>query len=147
MTIKEASVKFKIDEKEIRKRQREGMIIGIRKEGKSVIVPDDTEIIPSKRDIKSFLLQILKQRNNATTIISRGLCPDEKTLRSLLKYLYKRGLIGEYDETISDNDLIKQVKLTDEGLSYVFGDKNYTSLNTPIALPLTVNINIASVVL
>ena len=147
MTIKEASVKFKMDEKEVRRRQRDGMIIGIHKEGKSVVIPDDTEIIPSKRDIKSFLLQILKQRNNATTVISRGLCPDEKTLRSLLKYLYKRGLIGDYDEKVFGIDLIKQIKLTDEGLSYVFGDKNYISLNAPSAVPLTVNINIASVVL
>ena len=42
--------------------------------------------------------KILKQRNNSTTIISRGLCPDTTSLKALMRYLYQRGFIGEYNE-------------------------------------------------
>ena len=73
MTVKEASIRFDLDEKEIRKRQRDNMIIGIRKDGRSVVIPDNTEIIPSKSEVRSFLFQILKKRNNVETIISRSL--------------------------------------------------------------------------
>ena len=44
MTVKEASIRFNLNEKEIRKRQRDNMIIGIRKDGRSVVIPDNTEI-------------------------------------------------------------------------------------------------------
>lgn len=140
MTVKEASIKFNIDEKEIRKRQRDNMIIGIRKDGRSVVIPDSTEIIPSKSEVKSFLFQILKKRNNAKTIISRSLCPSTSTLRILLSYLYKRGFIGEYNENASADELLTEVQLTDEGLSYVFGNKAFTSLSIPFSIPLSVNI-------
>ena len=106
MTVKEASKKFNLDEKEIRNRQRNDMIIGIRKDGRNIVIPYDTEIIPSKKDIQSFLLQILRQRNNVNTVISRKLCPDKSTPDSLMRYLYKRGFIGRYDETSTDVDSI-----------------------------------------
>lgn len=76
MTIREASKKFNLEEKEIRNRQRNDMIPGIYKEGKNIVIPDNTEIIPSKKEIQSFLLQILKYRNNNNIVISRKLCPD-----------------------------------------------------------------------
>mgnify|MGYP000130445727 CR=1 FL=1 len=82
MTVKEASIRFDLDEKEIRKRQRDNMIIGIRKDGRSVVIPDNTEIIPSKSEVRSFLFQILKKRNNVETIISRSLCPTTSSLKS-----------------------------------------------------------------
>ena len=39
MTIKEASVKFNLDEKEIRKRKKDGMISGVRTENRVVVIP------------------------------------------------------------------------------------------------------------
>lgn len=140
MTVKEASIRFDLDEKEIRKRQRDNMIIGIRKDGRSVVIPDNTEIIPSKSEVRSFLFQILKKRNNVETIISRGLCPTTSSLKSLLSYLYKRGFIGEYSENVPTDELINSVRLTDDGLSYIFGEKMFTSLNIPISIPLNINI-------
>ena len=145
MTIKEASRKFNLDEKEIRNRKDAGMIIGIHKDGRNIVIPDETEIIPSKKDIQSFLLQILRQRNNVNTVISRKLCPDKSTLDSLMRYLYKRGFIGRYDETSADIDLIAKVQLTDEGIAYILGNKNYISISNAISVPLTVNVNIASI--
>ncbi len=138
MTVKEASIRFDLDEKEIRKRQRDNMIIGIRKDGRSVVIPDNTEIIPSKSEVRSFLFQILKKRNNVETIISRSLCPTTSSLKSLLSYLYKRGFIGEYSENVPTDELINSVRLTDDGLSYIFGEKMFTSLNIPISIPLNI---------
>lgn len=41
MTIKEASVNFNLDEKEIRARKKDNMIIGVRKDGNNVVIPND----------------------------------------------------------------------------------------------------------
>lgn len=142
MTIKEASKKFNLDEEEIRKRKRDNMILGVYKDGRNVIIPDDTEIIPSKKDIQSFLLQILKYRNNINTVISRKLCPDKSTLDALMRYLFKRGFIGTYDELFSDDDLFSKVQLTDEGFEYIFSENHYKSINRTISIPLTVNLGI-----
>lgn len=144
MTIKEASIKFNLDEKEIRKRQQDGMIIGIRKDGRTVMIPENTEIIPSKMSIRSFLLQVLKQRNNNAIVVSRALCPDQETLKSLLKYLYNRGFIGNYNAAMSD-ELISKIQLTDEGISYVLGEKNYNSLISNESKSLKVNLNVINI--
>ena len=60
MTVKEASVIFKLEEKEIRKRNSDSMILGVGKIGRNIFIPDDTKIIPSKLEIKAFLVQIIK---------------------------------------------------------------------------------------
>lgn len=140
MTIREASKKFNLEEKEIRNRQRNDMIPGIYKEDKNIVIPDNTEIIPSKKEIQSFLLQILKYRNNNNIVISRKLCPDQPTLEALMRYLYKRGFIGKYDESNTEHDLISKVQLTEEGIEYVLGKNNYITINNTITIPLTVNI-------
>lgn len=140
MTIKEASVKFNLDEKEIRKRKKDDMIFNVRTENRVVVISDDTEIIPSKKDIRSFLLQIIKIKNNSSTIISRNLCPDNNSLKILLRYLYKRGFIGEFSEVENDQQMLNAVSLTDSGIEYVFGSQNYSKLNTHVSLPLNINI-------
>ena len=88
MTIKEASVKFNLDEKEIRARKKDNMIIGVRKDGKSVVIPNDTILIPSKKEIQSFLLQIVKYKNNKSIAISRAMCPQKEQLQAIMIYLY-----------------------------------------------------------
>lgn len=52
MTTKEASRIFHIDEREIRKRYGDGMIIAAYKDGNFIVVPDETEIIPSKQEVE-----------------------------------------------------------------------------------------------
>ena len=88
MTIREASVKFNLDEKEIRARKKDNMIIGVRKDGKSVVIPNDTILIPSKKDIQSFLLQIIKYKNNKSIAISREMSPQKQQLQAVMIYLY-----------------------------------------------------------
>lgn len=140
MTVKEASIHFNLEEKEIRKRYNAKMIIGARKDGKCIVIPDNTEVIPSKAEIKAFLLQIIKQRNNPNHVMSRGLCPDLESLKCLLKYLYNRGLIGGYKDCMSAEEMLSNIQLTEEGFSFVFGEKTYIALNQGFSLPITVNV-------
>ena len=140
MTTKEASRCFRLDAKEVRKRFRDGMIIDAYKDGNYIIIPDETEVIPSKQEIKSFLLQIIKLKNNDAYVISRGMCPDLDTLKVLLRYLYKRGMIGGYDESLDETQLLEKVKLTDSGFAYLVGENTYEVLNRNISVPINVNI-------
>ena len=139
MTIKEASERFGIDEKEIKKRKNDSMIIGIHKKGKYLIIPDNTLIIPSKNDIRCFLFEILKHKNNPNNVFSRRLCPDIKSFQILLKYLYDRGFIGDYifDENITQT--LTTIMLTDEGINYVIGNANINKMNNYNIFPLKIN--------
>lgn len=140
MTTKEASRIFHIDEREIRKRYGDGMIIAAYKDGNFIVVPDETEIIPSKQEIKSFLLQIIKIKNNSTYLISRSMCPDMDTLKALLHYLYQRGMIGKYEEASSEAEMLANVQLTDDGFAYILGEKAYAKLNCGFSIPITLKL-------
>ena len=140
MTTKEASRIFHIDEKEIRKRYGDGMIIAAYKDGNFIVVPDETEIIPSKQEVKSFLLQLIKIKNNSTYVVSRSMCPDMDTLKALLRYLYQRGMIGKYEEVSSEAEMLVNVQLTDDGFAYVLGEKTYAKLTCGFSIPITLKL-------
>lgn len=140
MTVKEASIRFNLDEKEVRKRYKAEMIIGARKDGRCVVIPDNTEVIPSKSEIKAFLLQIIKQKNNPTYVMSRELCPDIASLKCLLNYLYIRGLIGNYKYCETAEEMLNYVQLTEAGFSYILGEKTYVALNQGLSIPISINV-------
>ena len=83
------------------------MIIGAANINGKVYIPDDTTIIPNKKDIQSFLFQILQKKNNKDYVFSRKLCPDQETLFYLVEYLYRRGFIGEYKFNDDVNIFVK----------------------------------------
>lgn len=139
MTVKDASLKFKLDEKEIRKRKNDNMILGVEKEGRNIYIPDDTKIIPSKAEIKSFLFQIIKYKNNSATVISRTLCPSRENLEIMADYLYRKGFIGKYSDFNGEENFFDTVKLTDEGLAFVFGKTVISKYSNHI--PFTIQIN------
>lgn len=141
MTVKEASRRFSLDEKVIRQCQKDGMIIGLRKEGKTVVIPDDTIIIPMKRDIQSFIFQIIQYKNNPSFPISRRICPDQKSLCAVMKYLFLRGFIGEVDcdKGKSIEDIFSTVKLTEGAFSFIFGAKQYCRIIADISAPIQIN--------
>lgn len=139
MTIKEASVKFGIEEKEIRTRKKDNMIIGVYKDGKSVVIPDETMLIPSKKQIQSFLLQIVKYKNNNSFSISRALCPQEDQLNALMNYLYERGFIGEYTFTKDIKRLFDNIQITDDGFDFVFGHCCFNKLSSIDSIPIQLN--------
>lgn len=145
MTTAEARTRFNIDEKELRKRIDTDMVIGIRKEGRKFVIPDDTLIIPSKMEIVAFLLQILKYKNNPSITISRGLCPSEDSLKAVLKYLYLRGFIGEYVYSKSLHSTFDTISLTDSGISYILGNAHSKKIEAVASVPVTVNLNFALV--
>ena len=139
MNTKEAAEKFKLDIQEVRNRKDDEMILGARTVKGRIVIPDDTAIIPSKQDIQAFLLEILKFKNNPSTTISRKLCPDEESLRSVVEYVYKRGFIGEYEFRSSINSLFQNLRLTDEGLAYVIGAGRLNQMTTYSIHPITLN--------
>lgn len=142
MRTGDAAKEFQLDEKEVRNRYRAGMILDAHKEGRYIVIPDETEIIPSKQSIQSFLLQILKSKNSGNYIFSRSLCPTEKELSVLLDYLYQRGFIGCYDAEKPETALREEICLTEEGIEYIFGEKKYQALN--VTIPLNINLSLIS---
>lgn len=146
MTTAEACVRFNIDKNELSNRIKANMVIGIRKDGRSIVIPDDTLIIPSKMDIKAFLLQILKYKNNPNITISREHFPQEDSLMAVLDYLYRRGFIGEYSCATSIQSTFDTISLTDSGISYILGEGVSKKLETAVTPLLTLNLNMAPLV-
>lgn len=140
MTVKEASHLFNLDENEIRNRKKDNMIIGVEKKGRYIFIPDDTKIIPSKTEIKAFLLEIIKYKNNDEIALDRSLCPDYGTLIAVAEYLYKKGFIGEYNCFSNAKTFFDEVILTDKGMEFVF-EKEYKNLSKYEFLPIQVNPN------
>jgi hypothetical protein len=75
--------------------------------------------------------------------MSRGLCPDLDSLKCLLRYLYARGLIGDYGDCESAEEMLTNIQLTEEGFSFVFGEKTYIALNKGFSIPLSINVGCA----
>lgn len=144
MTTKQASITFKLDEKEIRKRNKEGMIIGSTKEKGLIIIPDETKILPSKVQIQSFLFQILKYKNNPAIVISRHMCPTIEHLKILAEYLYSKGYIGEYKPFVTINSFFDNVQVTEEGIRCIF-DNNTAKIITPMALSFAPSVKVGIV--
>ena len=143
MTVKEASEKFNIDEKEIRKRNKDGMILGVRKDGRHIVIPNDTIIIPAKKEIQSLLLQIIKLKNCDAYPINRKVCLNEAMLKAIITYLYERGFIEEIKFESDIKDLFHKIRITDDGFDYVIGYGTYGRLSrfelTPISINPSVN--------
>lgn len=145
MTTAEACVRFGLDKKELERRRKAGMIIGQHKEGKAIVIPDDTQIIPSKEDIVAFLFQIAKFKNNPNMTISRKLCPTRDGLCAVMDYLYRRGFVGEYCFSECVDEMFHSVQLTNDGFNYILGDAHSRKINATVSIPVTVNSNIGLV--
>ena len=141
MTVKEASVKFGKSEKQIR-RIIDDELLEHSRNGRNIIIPDDTEIIISKIEVQSFLWQIVAYKNNNHCVISRELCPELSQLQVLTKFLYQHGFIGEYSEYSTGDDFFEKVQLTDRGLKYVLDKNKAVKFYKPFELTIIPNINI-----
>ena len=126
MTVKQASVIFGISEKEVRKRNRDNMILNSYKEGRVIVIPESTRIIPSKKSIRAFLIQILKFKNNSSIVISHSLWNDNNSLLILSDYLFKMGLIDRCEDFKDHNDFFRNVKLTDDGISFALNNNVFS---------------------
>lgn len=128
MTVKEASEKFRLTETEVRKRKNDGMILGVYKNGRSIVIPDDTKVLPSKREIRLFLFQIIQTKNNKHNIIARDFCQTEEELKIVLEYIYKSGFIGEYEFNEDINECFFNMNLTEKGMAFVIGQTTYNKM-------------------
>lgn len=149
MTTGEASEKFNLSKEEIRARKNANMIIGAYNKRHRIVIPDDTILIPSKKDIQSFLLQIIKYKNNNSIAISRALCPGKDQLHAVMKYLYKRGFIGNFTFSEEIKTLFDNVQITDSGFDFVFDYGSFGKLSnitpTPIQLNPSINVSLVKV--
>ena len=110
MTTNEACEKFGLEKKELYKRIKAGMIPGVVKKGRMFVIPNETPFIPSEQEIRTFLLQILKFKNNPSYVFSRRLCQTDKDLKDVLHYLYCRGFVGEDVSVTDPSDALNQIK-------------------------------------
>jgi hypothetical protein len=129
MTLKDAAKKFCLDEKEVRKRKEDGMVLGVRKEKGHIHIPDDTQVIPPKTAVQAFLLQILKNKNEQPSLAAETLCPNDEKRKVLLEYLCKRGLINRNTAWVGEEYCLAAFNLTEAGLNYVVGDFRYKQLD------------------
>ena len=138
MTTKEASIKFKLDMKEVQQRVRDQMIT-VTHDGRKIVIPDDTKMIPSKKEIQSFLFQILKFKNNPSITVSRVLCPDETSLSIVMEYLYQHGFIGEYRFNSDIQQLFQDISLTESGFTFLFGERAVKVLGESTSIPINLS--------
>lgn len=145
MTTAEACKKFNLTKSELDKRRKAGMIYPRPSKGEDgrYIISDETEIIPSQMDIVTFLLQILKYKNNPNIVISRQLCPGDQELKAVLNYLYHRGFIGEYTYSPDIAEAFDTVSLTDGGFAYILGGAREKQISAAAIVPITLNVNLA----
>lgn len=142
MTTKQASVKFGIDEREIRKRNKDGMIIGVTKERGLLIIPDETKLIPSKSDVQAFLFQLLQYKNNHSIVVAQNTFPDVNKLKALAEFLFLKGYIGKYDNFYSEKDFLNDVQITDIGMQLVFGNNAIKKLSMPLTINFAPSVNV-----
>ena len=83
MTTNEACENSDWKRKRLYKRIKAGMIPGVVKKGRMFVIPNETPFIPSEQEIRTFLLQILKFKNNPSYVFFRvGSAKQTKTLRT-----------------------------------------------------------------
>ena len=125
MTTKQASVLFNKTESCIRKCYHDGMIIGATKENNLINIPDDTKIIPSKKEVISFLYQILLYKNNPNIVINQHFyLGNINNLKVIAEYLSKKGYIGNCRDFDTDQGFFEIAQLTDDGMNLVINTNN-----------------------
>ena len=96
-----------------------------------------------KKDIQSFLLQIIKYKNNKAIAISRDLCPRNEQLRAVMSYLYNKGFIGDFTFLENIEDLFDNVQITDKGFDFILGYGSFGKLSNIIYNPIQLNPDIS----
>ena len=141
MTVKEASMKFQIAEKEIYKSIRDGLLYAI-KISRKYQIADDIQFIPTKNTLQAFLFQILKHKNNPNIALDQSLFPNKEKLLVLLSWLFTNGYITQYKSFSGIKDCFNAVMLTDKGIKFSVGEK---IVQTRLSLPINININVGLV--
>lgn len=145
MTVNGAFRIFKLSEKDIRKCCKDGMVKGAYKNKNRWIIPDETKIILTKKQVQEFLFQIIKFKNNPNLPISRELCETEEKTKILFDYLFELGLLGEYVFLSNIKSLFYDVQITDKGFELLMGSY-YRKINVNLIETFNlININVGLV--
>lgn len=118
---KQAEKKFHISKKQIYELGKKGLC-GIHKEGKKWVIPDNTKILISVSEIRRFLIQVIKYKNNSGYTFPRDLCPTEIILKELVNQQYHNGFIGSTAKGSNAIEILENVILTEKGIDIAIGD-------------------------
>ncbi len=118
MTTKEAGEIFGYSSKAMEEMCRSNFIPDAKKVSRKWMIPDDLMVILDKEKCKEVLIEILKLKNYGNGYpVNRRLLPDDERCGIVLDYLYRLGLVGEYDRKAPI--CLQDICITDEGLKMV----------------------------
>lgn len=142
MTTKQAENKFGFSRSQIRMLCKENLIPDSKKLPTARWdIPDDLKIILSKDNINLVLEEILKIKNFGENYpINRSVFPDQEKCECVMDYLYRLGMIGEYNINLGLNS----IQLTDRGFQMLFNNgtmKTNSSCTVDFHFSLAENIN------
>ena len=109
MTAKEASEKFHISERAIRKLAQERKIVGVQKVMRCYILPDETPIIITDSMARAFLLKVLRVKNNPNEIISTHELRDATISRAWYDYVLTQEVVGDCEYTTDPRELLSRM--------------------------------------
>lgn len=130
MTTKEATKKFGISEREIRKLASAGKIKNAKKVNEVYIIPDDIPIIITDKMARAFLLTILKLKNNPHLVLSTREIEDKKICRAWYDYMLEQELVGDCKFSSDPQKLLRRMQLTEKGIEQVVGKKELLHINS-----------------
>jgi hypothetical protein len=139
MTTKQASEKFKIDQKIIANMCKMDMIPEAKKYNGKWWIPDELPFLLDIKNIQNIIYQIVNLKNNENYAYSNKEFIDIDITNQKLKYLIKIGFISCYDDSLYDiKEVILSCILTEEGIQFLFKG---TNKNKNIKLNANLNIN------
>lgn len=143
MTTKEASIKFKMDQKIIANMCKMEMIPGFKKYNRKWLIPDDLPFLLNINNVINIIYQIINLKNNKNYAYSIKELINIDITKQKLKYLKEIGLASCYDDSLYDiKGILLSCILTEEGIQFLIKVSNKKS-----NIKLNANLNINKVAL
>ena len=121
MTTKQAADKFNMGKREIQKLCKEGKIHGVRKVGNRYEIPDETAMIITDENARTFLWQLLKFKNNPNIILEGSFADTDEKLKAWHTYMTERNLVGSCQYASELKELLMTMQLTEKGFEMITG--------------------------
>ena len=123
MDTKQASCKFNIGAKEIQEMCRRGLIVGVRKEKRRWVIPDDTKFIVDSNGIKYIIWEIINLQINKNYAFSLKYIETVFKAKECFDYLQLMGYITSFTERETVEETIASVRLSQRAMEELRGDK------------------------
>lgn len=145
MTTKEASIKFKMDQKIIANMCKMEMIPGVKKYNRKWLIPDDLPFLLNINNVINIIYQIINLKNNKNYAYSIKELINIDITKQKLKYLKEIGLASCYDDSLYDiKGILLSCILTEEGIQFLIKGSNKKS-NIKLNANLNINNKVALV--